>query len=201
MGNFVEIFSVPSEPDPKRPDEFRRPEWAGPPESELGVTVPLGAILGRAGNGVIALPHVLAYSTGISFELLVFARGLRAGQVNRLFHEQHLIDQEEGLPDGFLRVGIELEGGARVSNLDGGLAGRRWDEEPSGPILMQHGGGSGMSNPGEVTMRPAFWLWPLPPSGALKVSCEWPIVGIPLTTTELDADALREAAGRARPLF
>jgi hypothetical protein len=194
--SFVDVFSVPGEPDPERPEVFTRPEWMGPPENELGVAVPLGLILGRSENGAIGLSHALVHSTGVSFELQAVARGLRAGDANRLFHEQHLVDPAEELPDGFLRFGVELPGGARASNLGGRLHRRSWEEEPGGPVLMQHGGGSGMANPHDVTMRPAFWLWPLPDPGVLRVSCEWPVVRIGLTTTEIDADAFRAATQR-----
>jgi hypothetical protein len=199
--SFVDVFSVHGEPEPEPPEVFERPEWMGPPENELGVAVALGLILGRAEKGVIGLSHALVHSTGVSLELHAVARGLRASEAGRLFHEQHLQDPTEELPDGFLRFGVEFGGGARASNLGGRLMRRSWETEPDGPVLMQHGGGSGMSNPHEVTMRPAFWLWPLPDPGTLTISCEWPVVGIGLTTTAVDADALRSAAEQVVPLW
>jgi hypothetical protein len=52
-----------------------------------------------------------------------------------------------------------------------------------------------------VSMQPGYWLWPLPPSGALRLFCEWPTAGIALSTVEIDADAIRAAAERTTPLF
>jgi hypothetical protein len=66
---------------------------------------------------------------------------------------------------------------------------------------MQHGGGGGMSDDRSVTMRPAFWLWPLPPAGPLRLSCEWPIVDIALSSIELDAGDLRGASSGSTRLW
>ena len=50
-------------------------------------------------------------------------------------------------------------------------------------------------------MKPGYWLWPLPPPGPLRISCEWPLVDIAMTTVEIDANNLLGAASRARSLW
>jgi hypothetical protein len=70
-----------------------------------------------------------------------------------------------------------------------------------GPLLMPHAGGGGNSAGGQVTMKPGYWLWPLPPSGRLRISCEWPLVDIALTTVEIDGTALVNSAEQARRLL
>jgi hypothetical protein len=50
-------------------------------------------------------------------------------------------------------------------------------------------------------MQPGFWLWPVPPPGTLRVSCEWPLLGIALATVELDGSALARAAAAATKLW
>jgi len=50
-------------------------------------------------------------------------------------------------------------------------------------------------------MNHDYWLWPLPEPGTIRVSCEWPIVGISLSTAEIDGAALVEAATRTLPLW
>ena len=50
-------------------------------------------------------------------------------------------------------------------------------------------------------MNPGYWLWPLPRTGPLRISCEWPFVDIALTTVEIDGDALLDAASHARHLW
>jgi hypothetical protein len=137
------------------------------------------------------------------FEFLAHARGLTHSQANRLFHEQHMFEDGE-LPDGLLRLGMELPGGARVSNL-GGWRGQQKamspDQEPEGPVLFPSSGGGGMSSGDCVVMHPVYWLWPLPEPGPLRISCEWPVVDVPLTTVEIDAAALVAAAANSTKLW
>ena len=177
-------------------EAFVRPAWVGPPENELGRAVDVAKILGRSDTGLVAFAYAVAYSTGVSLSLYARANGLKASDTHRLFHEQHvaLRGDDEDLPDGFLRVGIELPGGALVSN----LRGHRWQQsEPEGPLLNPSGGGGGQSSGDSVEMHPGFWLYPLVGEGTMRVSIEWPLVGIGFTTVELDATPLREAGLRA----
>jgi hypothetical protein len=46
-----------------------------------------------------------------------------------------------------------------------------------------------------------YWVWPLPQPGTIRVSCEWPLVGISLSAAELDGAVLVEAATRVLPLW
>jgi hypothetical protein len=180
------------------------PPWFGPPEDELGAVVPLGLILGRSKQGVVALSHATVYSTGLTLDFIGAARGLTNSQSSRLFHEQHLFEEDEEPPPGFLRIGIELPDGERVSNL-GGRMGRRHllkpDEEPDGPVFMQSGGGGGSAGGRRVRMSPGFWLWPRPGSGAMRVFCEWPIVEIPLSTGTIETGELVAAAELVAPIW
>jgi hypothetical protein len=200
--SFVTMFSSPGPDDDDQHETWtRQPPWFKP-EDELGAPVPLGGVIARSERSVVALSQVVAHSSGVSLEFLALARGLKRADANRIFHEQHLFD--EGEPsDTFLRIGLELADGTRVSNLGGHRGMRRAfaGEEPDGPILMPNGGGGGNGMPDAVSMRPGYWLWPLPPAGALRVWCEWPALEIPLSSLELDADAIREAAQRALPLW
>jgi hypothetical protein len=50
-------------------------------------------------------------------------------------------------------------------------------------------------------MHSGYWLWPLPPPGPLRISCEWPVADIELTSAELDASAIVAAAERSTPLW
>jgi hypothetical protein len=50
-------------------------------------------------------------------------------------------------------------------------------------------------------MRPGYWLWPLPPQGPLRISCEWPFVGIALATVEIDGASLLAAAKQSEDLW
>jgi hypothetical protein len=203
MGNFIDIFAIgPSADEPPEEPTFVQPDWMGPPEDELGVCVPQSLVLGRSERGVVALRHAISYSKGVTLDLVAAGRGLRDRDTNKLFHEQHLADPEDDLPAGFLRLGIELPDGSRVSN----LADRRrlWRpdrEAPEGPLLIEHGGGGGSAGSGRIRMNPAYWLWPLPPSGTLRLFVEWPALEISLTSTELDAAPIVRAAAASRQLW
>jgi hypothetical protein len=40
-------------------------------------------------------------------------------------------------------------------------------------------------------MNHEYWVWPLPQSGTIQVSCEWPLAGIALSTVEIDGAVSR----------
>jgi hypothetical protein len=156
-------------------------------------------VIGQSENGVVAVRHAVAYSTGAVFDFVAGARGLSRSQVSRVFHEQHLLDEEE-LPDSLLRIGFEFSDGSRVSNL-GGWRAYHADAEPDEPLLVPSGGAGGSAGDAQVSLQPGYWLWPLPPSGPLRIACEWPLVEIGLTSIEIDGSALIEAAGRSADLW
>lgn len=179
------------------PEESHPHPWWGPPEGELGVCVPQGLILARSERGVVALSHIVAYSTGAHFEFMGNGRGIKQSQVHAMFHAQHF-DPAEPAGDSYLRIGLEFPDGTRVSNLGGRWRGRGrpLDDEPDSPVFHQHGGGGGSSSRGAVSMQPGYWLWPLPPVGPLRIWCEWPILDIELTGVEVDASPIVAAASR-----
>src|SRR5207249_4346339 len=79
------------------------------------------------------------------------------------------IDPEEGLPDDFLRFGIEFPDGARVTNIGGPSLGMSPDAtEPLHGLESHSGGGS------DVRYEQEFSAWPIPDEGALAFVCEWP---------------------------
>jgi hypothetical protein len=202
--SFQQVFGFSQDDDAfDSTSEQQRPKWFGPPEHELGKTIPLDRVIAQSEIGVVAVSHAVVYSTGVAFDFVARARGLSQTQANRLFHEQHMFEEED-LPDSLLRIGFEFADGRRASNLGGWRAHRKLmtpGAEPEDPVLMPHAGGGGNSGGGDVSLLPGYWLWPLPPSGPLRIVCEWPIVEIPLTTIEIDGGTLLEAAGQGIDLF
>lgn len=200
--SFSDVFGLPpSEDPPPEQGAFTAPAWFGPPDGELGAYVPLGLLIARSDQGVVAISHAVGYSTGIGFELVAQAHGLSQRDTQRVFHEQHLDPDPEAPAAAFLRVGLELADGSRLSNLGGRRRRHDLENPPPGPILVEHGGGGGMSSDRRVSMRPGFWLWPVPAPGTIRLSCEWPLVNIPFSTVELDAEELRAASRRALKLW
>lgn len=84
---------------------------------------------------------------GLLLDLMAGARGLKESRAQALFHDQHRVDAEEGLPVGFLRVGIEYPDGRQASNLAGHHGFWGTDSEPEGPVLFQGGGGEVLPAP------------------------------------------------------
>jgi hypothetical protein len=197
MSSFVQQFGFRREGEP--PEEREQPAWLGPPD-ELGVATPLNVVIGRSERAVVALAQSTSFTTGVTLSFVAQARRLDRRTMHTLFHEQHPFGPgAEDLPDAFLRLGVELPGGAKASN----IGGRRplADGDPGDPVFVHRGGGSGQSGNDRVTMHHDYWLWPLPEPGAIRVSCEWPLLGIPLSTVELDGAAIVDAAARAVPLW
>jgi hypothetical protein len=194
-------FVTASEVGATEPDELRRRPWHGPPEDELGVAVALGLVLGRGERGAVGLSHAIVHPTGVLLQLLAVARGLTQAEANAVFHEQFGFGGDE-LPPGLLRFGLELPGGARLSNVSpDALRVLHEDEEPAAPVLVPTGGGGGQGYSDRAVLRNAYWLWPLPEPGPLRFACEWPLTGIPQTTSEIDGAALVAAASGATPLL
>jgi hypothetical protein len=200
VSSFEQIFSYgPGEEPAEEPEP---PEWIGPPAGELGECAPLSLVVGRSDRAVIALRNATAFSTGVTFDLLALARDLGRREAGSLFHEQHLTSPDEEPPDGFLRIGVELADGSRISNL-GNPNRHLWrpEERPTGPILAPHGGSGGSSDRGRTSLHQSYWLWPLPPPGRLRFFAEWPALGVELSSVELDPGPILDAAERSQRLW
>lgn len=96
-----------------------------------------------------------------------------------------------------LKWGFELADGRRATNV-GPFPSELGDpaRKPDQPVLVQ-GGGSG----GDRSVDADYWLWPLPPAGALRVACQWLDQGIEMSVQELQTQPFLDAAGRARPIW
>src|SRR5438105_9111452 len=183
-------FFEPPAPPPEQP-EHRQPVWIAPPDNELGVEVPFRDVLARTDKVAVVITGLTAYSTG--FEL----RGtVRTREDNFELHEAFVFHRRRpGLDDEVFRFGLEFADGGKVTNLGNPFPAKP-DELPERPVLIPRGGGGG-----ERTWQLAWWVWPLPPPGALALVCEWPAQGIPLTRHELDAAEILDAAARVELLW
>lgn len=196
--SFIQVFGFDSEGEP--PEELEQPVWLGPPEDELGVATPLNLVVGRSEHAAVAVTQATSFTTGVMLSFVAQARELDRRSAQTLFHEQHPFGPgEDEVPDGFLRLGVELPGGAKASN----LGGQRpfGADEPAAPVFVHRGGGGGSGRRDRVTMRHDYWVWPLPEPGTIRVSCEWPLVAIALSTVEIDGAVLAEAATRVFRLW
>jgi hypothetical protein len=187
MGAFFESPPPPPRPEPERIDV---PEWFGPPRGTLPGALALDLVLARTDRVAVCITRIGAYPTGFEFDLRTFAAVVDEELDPLLFEGRRR--HRGGLPPEMLRVGVQFADGRKATNVSEDYGGER----PDGPVLNSHGGGGGGGD-----WHQTMWVWPLPPAGPLVFACEWPQVGIALTRHELDAQVVRDAAGRAQALF
>jgi hypothetical protein len=189
----VSFFEAPP-PPPEPPEEHRQPVWLGPPENELGVAVPLRTVLFRNDELAIALLGLIAFSSGLQFDVAVRRRRSPVEHDPMMFHMRGRRTSGGELAPEVFRFGVEYPDGRKATNL--GSPFPTGDGEPEGPLLMERGGGGGGRS-----WSFSYWLWPLPPPGPLRVVVEWPAQGVTLTDVELDGALLVAAAADADVLW
>lgn len=201
----MSFFPELGPPDDRvEPEEHLPPAWWGPPEDVLPGVVPVELILGQSASTVVMLTGIRAFPTGLDMTLgvRVRSRPKRGQHLADVLGDPDDHDMGAGWQAGRLKWGFELADGVRVTNVDPPLAlPDRHDEgattwEPDRPLLTDRGGGGGARS-----VDYAYWLWPLPPAGRLRVVCQWLDQDVALTVTELDTQPLLDAAARAHPLW
>lgn len=192
--------------------EYEPQPWEGPPANTLGAVVPFDLFAARTPNVVLALTHATVFQSGVRLHLHVC---VRRGDMD----EDRWYEIESGffgnlpprrrkgkdLPDSVRRYGVRFPDGTKAVTVadDLGMAmAEPGSAPPQGPVLVSSGGGGGSGGDGALESEEELWLWPLPAAaGPLEFAVEWPLAGIDLTFVELDAAALAQAAGRARPYW
>lgn len=196
----IDGFEFAPPPPEVMPDmtEYAMPPWFGAPRNWLPGIAPIQSVVARSDDAVVMIAAVSAYPTGFGFRLIS-----RVRQQGQSFEHDAMIppwqmgQQGDGtLPDGLLRFAFIFADGSSASSISGPEMWNPTGGEPAGPVLMQGGGGGGG---GDYAWD--YWCWPLPPAGVIRVVCEWPKHGFARVVTELDADAIRVAAGQAEQLW
>jgi hypothetical protein len=150
----------------------------------------------RSDAAAVLIDRFVAYPTGVEFQVDVRVR-VAEQELWPLDwpHRRSRQDFDEGLPDDLLRLGVLFADQRKATTLDR-MHPLSDEDEPSGPLMMQRGGGGGAHR-----WEQGMWLWPLPPPGPLVVVVEWPAPGLVETCVERDAGLLVEAAARAVELW
>jgi hypothetical protein len=189
----VSDFFEPPPPPPEPEREYHPPPWLAPPANVLGSAVPLQLMLARTESVVVAVLGATAYPTGVELTVSVRRRGKGRTALEEPPFGLHRPLRGQ-IPDEVLRFGVQFADGRKATSL--GAFRRPPEEAPAHPVLTPHGGGGGGGQ-----WNFSFWLYPLPPAGPLAFVCEWPSEGIELTRHEIDAELIRESAGRAKVLW
>ncbi|MWV51629.1 hypothetical protein GRS96_20400 (plasmid) [Rathayibacter sp. VKM Ac-2803] len=171
------------------------PAYQGTPPGITPGRVPLALTLGESDRAIVLLTTVKAYPTGVSMIVSCLLRRASAET-----------DIGDPISEGRILLTLEMPDGHQLGGTDPlpeyeYLAELRTHPErardeawmPGHPVLRRAGAGGGAS------FEQAYWLWPLPSPGLIRVSCEWPEQGIAATTHQFDAQLLRDAAAEARP--
>ena len=201
----VQNLGAPEDVDLDEP--WMTSDWDGPAWHTRPGLCPLAVVLGQSGTTAVLIQGVRAYPAGVALLLVVHLRE-RGREARRRVMTELDVTHGRGqlnqfLPAGGLRWGVELADGRRVTTADDyspwNARPDEWDPHwvPDRPVLQ------GLGRPtvwGGAWSRDV-WLWPLPPSGPLRLVCAWTDRGIAETSTTVDAAPIRQAADRATPLW
>lgn len=162
--------------------------WLFPPDNVLGSFVPGRVVLIRSESLLVVVQGFVAYPTGVEFSVEIRSNKRVPGGFA-------VPDRRRGRPAGArdsLAVGVVTADGGRASS----LSRPDLEDEPVPPVVSTHrGSGDGKG------WRQRCWMWPLPPSGPLRIVVAWPGAGLGETWGELDVAVLREAGLRAPVLW
>jgi hypothetical protein len=191
-------------------EDHHGPVWADPTEEYLPSTVQADAVIGESAKVTVFVSGFRVFPTGVSTRLSV---RLRDGQdeaagrqmINDVFDDSWTHFPSPSADTSRLTWWFEFSDGRSAYGVDDALreelhaaADAGAPAVPSRPVLV---GGAGSGIGGPLSVERDFWLWPLPSPGVLRVHCAWSALGVAPTTVDLDADALRNAAGQARRLW
>jgi hypothetical protein len=152
----------------------------------------LEIVLAANERAAVFIGRCAVYPTGFELEVRVLA-GRETEELDPSLNGIYRRPGRTSSYETMLRFGIAFADGGKATNVGGR---RHGPGEPNGPVLSGQGGGGGGGR-----WHQDFWVWPLPPPGALGFVCEWPAAGIALTRVNVDAELLLAAAARARVVF
>lgn len=193
-----DFFPDPAPPIENSDDDEKQPVWLNPPEDELPGIVPVELIIGRSDKAAVMLTGMRAFTTGLAMTVHVRTRKRLKGHdlIDEVFDGPYRHDQDDEWRRSRLKWGFEFADGRRATSIDAWPDLAKPEATPDHPVLMGRGGEGG-----DRTVDRDYWLWSLPPEGAIKVVCQWPQLGIGPTTSHLDGDQFVEAAIRAQSIW
>ncbi len=181
------------EPLPPREEAKTRrwgpPLWDRPSEGTLGALLPVGEVLRRDDETLVAVDHLRVYPNGFTIEFLVIR------------NPNHARRDQVGIasPRNWPRVGVQFADGrtagqsAQAQGPDQDIP-KDDDGIPTVPVLRFVGGGGG-----GTTYRFGVWVCPLPPPGPLSVFTE--MANLPESSVTIESALILDAAKRAKVIW
>ena len=201
---FFQDYSIPVPPPRQRTPQFTPPPWAGPPRYELPVIVPLSRFVHKSPAFVMTVEAVKVFSTGCTIDINWMLRRMdqedrKWAEISAVIHRPTpQVADGEITTDSVLLLGVQFPDGTKASSSSLAMYGHRpLDQEPDGPVFeYRPKGGNGGEE--DISANATPWLWPLHPSGDLRLVAQWKEMGMPESSITLDGLHLREAAAGVR---
>lgn len=195
------FFPPPSpEPEPEPPAQVS-PPWLQPPADEYPARLLVREFLAQTDGTALAVSHVDVYSTGLLIKIDWELRRLDESRADwQLATGMGGFGLDSGDSESERRFGLAFADGSVVTTVDRRRTRVRFDEEPTGWSLMDHGGGGGGGDR-RYSSSSRLWLWPLPPAGPIELVAEWKARGINEVRMVVDGSALRDMVTNVRSLW
>ncbi|MFI1184505.1 hypothetical protein ACH4UT_33920 [Streptomyces sp. NPDC020799] len=176
---FEELSAFPSQPGTVPPER-----WVLP-----GI-VPITCTLAQGEHICVALNGVRSWPSGITLDLVIFARRAPWPGPRSLAPFSHQVPQDGD--DRSLTFSALYADGRHVSTTEhtGWPLPRARKRAFPEDLTLRYGVGAG----DPFLYRQSLHLSPLPPLGPLTLTTAWPDRGVPENRTELDTAAIRDAA-------
>jgi hypothetical protein len=171
---------------PRKPRRWERPH------AVLPGLVGEELMVAHSDAAAVFIAGLAGYPTGFDFWLRVMLR--REKPFGRRIDPFVALHSAPGRRE-FLRLSVQFADGTMISNLDRPPFVVP-DAEPAGPLLVENGGFGE-----ELRLDLSYWVWRLPPPGAITFVCHWPACGIEDARAQIDAQRIHDAASRSIDLW
>lgn len=162
---------------------------AGPPQDEVGVLALASFVLARTPEVAVAVRGVTAYSDGLVLAVAVLFADEQKGE------DLAWSLQDFGRSPGRFRLGCAYADGRRATTGKSDSPDVEIDGDVAPQLVLLR------ATPSPLLWAGDYWLFPLPPPGALVLGCRWPDRRIPETLAQLEADPLLAAAASSKPVW
>ncbi|MEU8075919.1 hypothetical protein AB0B31_10755 [Catellatospora citrea] len=184
---FFDGIQLEREPEPEFAPLPPAASWVKP-ELEVPASLAVDVVLARTEAAAVVLADIRVYSNGFEFLVCQFYRDAETpaafGRRRRRWERGAELRVGIGYPDG--RVAASPQSPPSP-----------YEEANPGALVMapREGGGGGRH------YQTRYWVWPLPPPGAVTFVCDWAEVGIDESTANLDGEQITAASLRAVRLW